>query len=180
MIFATVGTQLPFDRLLEGLETWAQHNPDVPIMAQSGSSKRRFSHIRTVQQLGQTEFNKHLTEARLIVAHAGMGTILTATELGKPVVLMPRRTKFGEHRTNHQVHTAREMVRLSNVTVVEDREALHKTLDLALSRGFGTHFPNEFTNASGLDPLIETVREFVWSEAGTRKSKLSSQDGSPT
>jgi UDP-N-acetylglucosamine transferase subunit ALG13 len=54
-----------------------------------------------------------------------MGTILSAAELGKPVILMPRRAKFGEHRNDHQQDTAREMARLSNVTVAEDGEALH-------------------------------------------------------
>jgi UDP-N-acetylglucosamine transferase subunit ALG13 len=50
-----------------------------------------------------------------------MGTILSAAELGKPVILMPRRAKFGEHRNDHQQDTALEMARLSNVTVVRGR-----------------------------------------------------------
>jgi hypothetical protein len=65
-----------------------------------------------------------------------MGTILTAAELGKPLILMPRRAKFGEHRNDHQQDTVREMARLSNVSVVEDGEALHLELDRALARGF--------------------------------------------
>jgi hypothetical protein len=65
-----------------------------------------------------------------------MGTILSAAELGKPLILMPRRAKFGEHRNDHQQDTALEMARLTNVTVVEDGEALHTELDMALARGF--------------------------------------------
>jgi hypothetical protein len=56
MIFATVGTQLPFDRLLVGLDRWAAANPGIPVLAQAGASQRRFRHIETVGQLSLTEF----------------------------------------------------------------------------------------------------------------------------
>lgn len=163
MIFATVGTQLPFDRLLLGLNSWAMRNPDVPILAQTGSSTRDFSHIKSVSHLSQSEFRARFEAARLVVAHAGMGSILSAAELGKPIVLMPRRAKFREHRNDHQQDTAKEMARLSNVTVVQDGEALHKALDHAVSRGFDTTAQPTVSQTDALDPLIEAVRDFVWS-----------------
>ncbi|MEQ9259278.1 MAG: glycosyltransferase [Roseovarius sp.] len=167
MIFATVGTQLPFDRLLAGLDSWAARNRDVPILAQTGASTRRFAHIRTLRDLPQAEFLARFRAARLIVAHAGMGTILSAAELGKPVILMPRRAKFGEHRNDHQQDTAREMARLSNVTVVEDGEALHAALDRARAMGFEA--PSTAISAGpAFDPLIDAIREFVWSGAPVR------------
>jgi UDP-N-acetylglucosamine transferase subunit ALG13 len=162
MIFATVGTQLPFDRLLSGLDGWAALNPGVPILAQTGRTTRTFRHIATVRDLDQTTFQARFAAARLVVAHAGMGTILSATELGKPVILMPRLARFGEHRNDHQRDTAAEMARLSNVTVVEDGEALHAALDAALSRGFA--FVSDVPgSAEATAPLLETLREFVWS-----------------
>lgn len=136
MIFATVGTQLPFDRLLAGLNSWAARNPNIPILAQAGRTARNFAHISTVRDLDQSSFRARFAEARLIVAHAGIGTILNAIELCKPVILMPRLARFGEHRNDHQRDTAAEMARLSNVTVVEDGEALHAALDAAQARGF--------------------------------------------
>jgi UDP-N-acetylglucosamine transferase subunit ALG13 len=166
MIFATVGTQLPFDRLLVGLDRWAFRNPDVPILAQSGSSTRHFSSIRTISHLTQAEFRARVGEARLIVAHAGMGTILTAADLGKPVILMPRRAKFNEHRNDHQQDTADEMKRLSNVTVVEDGEALCEALDIAVSQGFETLDPTT-RRPPELAPLIDVIREFVWTGENT-------------
>lgn len=162
MIFATVGTQLPFDRLLLGLDTWAAANPGVPVLAQAGASRRRFRHIETVGQLGQSEFRDRFGEARLVVAHAGMGTILSAAEMGKPLVLMPRRAKFGEHRNDHQEDTAREMARLSNVTVVRDGEALHAALDMALARGFEAPCLRPSVGGDGHFPLIDVIRDFVW------------------
>src|SRR6185503_3524674 len=43
----------------------------------------------------------------LVVAHAGMGSVITAGEHGKPIVLLPRRAGLGEHTNDHQVDTAR-------------------------------------------------------------------------
>ena len=162
MIFATVGTQLPFDRLLSGLDSWAGRNSGIPILAQSGASQRRFHHIRTVPHMGQARFQMEFEQARLVVAHAGMGTILLAAELGKPVILMPRRAKFKEHRNDHQQDTANEMNRLSNVTIVADGEALHHALDMAVSSGFETLRDAPPLQSDQLPPLIETVRDFIW------------------
>ncbi len=172
MIFATVGTQLPFDRLLLGLNSWAMRNPDVPVFAQAGTSTRDFSHIKTVSHLSQSDFQAHFEAARLIVAHAGMGSILSAAELGKPIILMPRRAKFREHRNDHQQDTANKMARLSNVTVVQDGEALHEALDYALFRGFEIAPQTAVAQASDFDPLIEAVRDFVWSEFDTAAKRL--------
>lgn len=58
MIFATIGTQLPFDRLLAGLDTWAARNPGVPIVAQAGSTSRSFRHLQTVTAMPQSEFRR--------------------------------------------------------------------------------------------------------------------------
>ncbi len=162
MIFATVGTQLPFDRLLLGLDTWAANNPHLSILAQSGVSESQFSHIRTVSHMGQAAFQEHFEQARLIVGHAGMGTILCAAELGKPVILMPRRAEFGEHRNDHQQDTADEMSRLSNVTVAADQQALHRALDQAVASDFNVATASAADEADTLAPLIETIRDFVW------------------
>ncbi|WP_164659298.1 glycosyltransferase [Tropicibacter sp. Alg240-R139] len=164
MIFATVGTQLPFDRLLAGLNNWAARNPVVPVFAQTGASQRKFDHIDTVEHLSQSEFATRFSAARLIVSHAGMGTILSAAELGKPLILMPRRLKFGEHRTDHQQDTATEMAHLSNVTVVADGEALHEALDRALVQGFPVAKSEADTVSPKLEPLLNVIRDFVWEQ----------------
>ena len=171
MIFATVGTQLPFDRLLQGLNNWAARNPIVPVFAQIGESKRSFSHIDTVDHLSQAEFLTRFSAARLIVSPAGLGTILSAADLGKPLILMPRRQMFHEHRNDHQLDTASEMKRLSNVTVVADDEALHETLDRALAQGLPTAHSGVETTSSKLEPLLNTIRDFVWEQPHAQRGE---------
>lgn len=158
MIFATVGTQLPFDRLLLALDTWAALKPEVPVLAQTGRSSQTYAHLTTVPHMDQSRFLASVMEARVIVSHAGMGTILTALELGKPLILMPRRADLGEHRNDHQRDTAAEMRRLSTVTVVEDSaslcQALQAALDLAQS-------PLEGQGGVASAGLIDAVRSFI-------------------
>jgi len=171
MIFATVGTQLPFDRLLSGLNSWAMRNPDMPVVAQTGSGSRGYAHLKTVPHLSQSDFRAYFKAAQLVVAHAGMGSILSAAEMGKPIILMPRRAKFHEHRNDHQQDTATEMSRLSNVTVVQDGEALHDALDRAVAQGLSTAAMSPTAHSTALDPLIETVRDFVWAGFETARSR---------
>ncbi|MBT3140450.1 hypothetical protein DS909_00825 [Phaeobacter gallaeciensis] len=180
MIFATVGTQLPFDRLLTGLDSWAERNPNTQVFAQCGLSKARVSHIDTTPTLGVSAFRRHFEAASLIVAHAGMGTILTAAELGKPVILLPRRACFNEHRNDHQQDTAKEMSRLSNVTVVQDQEALHRALDFAVSQeACGIQSVGEIVPTE-LDPLIDVIRDFVWADPSLETAMGFQNQATPT
>ena len=171
MIFVTVGTQLPFDRLVEGVDAWAKLNPSVPVVAQVGQSSIRYSYIQTVQNLTQAEFLNNINQAKLVVAHAGMGTILTASELGKPVILMPRRAALREHRNDHQEHTANEMQRLSNVVVVDDKIALFKELDAALGNGFQPSQNSDQETAIELEGLLDSVRQFIWNDGQREQSE---------
>jgi hypothetical protein len=91
-----------------------------------------------------------------------MGTILSAAELGKPLILMPRRAQFQEHRNDHQLDTAREMVRLSNVTVVQDQKELHDALDRFAANGFAAPRHEAEDGNTEIEPLLEVIRDFVW------------------
>ena len=163
MIFATVGTQLPFDRLLLAVDTWAGMHPDVPVLAQTGKTATRYTHLTAVPTMDQDRFADCVAQAKVIVAHAGMGTILTAIEAGKPVILMPRRADLGEHRNDHQRDTAAEMAALSNVTVVEDSASLCSAINAALAGADDA--ARAAASAVASPGLLAAVKEFIWTEA---------------
>jgi UDP-N-acetylglucosamine transferase subunit ALG13 len=79
--------------------------------------------------LAPGEFSRRLSQARVIVAHAGMGTILSALKSEKPILVMPRRAALGEQRNDHQLATARHLWTLGKVNVAMDDEALRDQLD---------------------------------------------------
>lgn len=157
-VFATVGTQLPFDRLLLALDAWASTQPRGTVLAQTGRTDTRFGHMTCVENLDQADFAQAFQVARVIVAHAGMGTILSASQMGKPVILMARRKAFGEHRNDHQIDTAAEMSSLANVTVVEDAASLALALDQILARPPSAEAGSDFASAE----LIGHIRQFLF------------------
>lgn len=119
MIFATTGTQLAFPRLMAALDALAADLGE-PIVAQAGpepdaAAVYRGLDIRTL--LSPEEYDRTVAQARLIVAHAGIGTILTAQQHNKPLILVPRRFALGEHRNDHQIATARQVADLEGIHV---------------------------------------------------------------
>lgn len=159
MIFATVGTQLPFDRMLSALDTWAAGARAPLVRAQTGVSGSRFKHLYCAPFMKPDAFRGAMEEAAVIVAHAGMGTILTAAELGKPIVIMPRKAGLGEHRNDHQYDTAAKMKALPNVTVAETGNELACALDRLLIESHGNSFSGIPSHAS--PELISAVAGFI-------------------
>ncbi len=123
MIFVTVGNMDPFDRMIKAIDHWASTNPsDEKIFAQIGDGQYLPSSFEYVRCLAPDDFAKRFREARLVVSHAGMGTIITALELQKPIIVMPKRAAFGEQRNEHQLATVRHFKR-SELMMVADSEA---------------------------------------------------------
>lgn len=127
MIFCTIGTQAPFDRFVRIVDEVAAHL-DEEIIAQVYKSEYLAQHIKTVDFLSPDEFNVLFDKARLIVAHAGMGTIISAMRKHKPIIIFPRIAALGEHRNEHQLATAEKMKELGYVYVANNAEELKELL----------------------------------------------------
>jgi len=129
VIFVTVGTQLPFDRLVRAVDEWAQRNSEHDVLAQIGPSDFRPKTIQWVDLLTPEETSQRIREAEAIVSHAGIGSIIAALQQRKPVIVLPRRAALGEHRSDHQLATARRFAERGLVHVAQDEEALSGMLD---------------------------------------------------
>ena len=127
MIFVTVGTQLPFDRLIRTVDTWAGKT-GADVFAQIGPGTYLPQHGAWTRSLPVDECHKRVAEAQVVVAHAGMGSILTALQLGKPILVMPRLAALGEHRNDHQVATARHFREQGRIQVAFDEAELEAEL----------------------------------------------------
>jgi len=124
MIFLTVGTQFPFDRLVKTIDELASHNGfGEEIFAQIGDSSYKPRSFEYVKSLEKNEFDCSMKKASGIISHAGMGTITTALDNRKPLLVMPRLRKYGEVVNDHQVAIARNFEKLGHLLVAyEDRE----------------------------------------------------------
>ena len=83
MIFVTVGTQGQFDRLIQTVDEWAGARGKMDVFAQTGPSNYQASYIHAERFISPNEFRERVKSASLVIAHAGMGSIITALELGK-------------------------------------------------------------------------------------------------
>lgn len=132
MIFITVGTQLGFDRLIKVMDIWAGSHSDAHIFAQIGEGVYQPHNFDYSRKLSTAEFMAQAKKSSLLVSHGGMGTILTAMELEKPLILVPRYSKMGEHRNDHQVATCDKFKNHKGIRVAWKTDQL---IDLMNSEG---------------------------------------------
>jgi UDP-N-acetylglucosamine transferase subunit ALG13 len=129
LIFVTVGAQMPFDRMIEIVDAWAGATGRRDVFAQIGPSTLRPRHLEFAAFVEPEAFQRRVREADAIVAHAGMGTILTAVQARKPTLVFPRREALRETRNDHQVETARRMAEAGWVTAALEPDDLRAALD---------------------------------------------------
>lgn len=155
-IFVTVGTDLPFNRLVETVDKWAKERNRDDVFAQIGETHWEPEHIAFSKMLDPQEFRNRFQEAEFVVSHAGMGTILTSLRYQKPLLVLPRKASFGEHRNEHQLATARYLTEMNKINIAADENVLFNMLDklenLPVKEKIG-HFASE--------TLTRTINDFI-------------------
>jgi UDP-N-acetylglucosamine transferase subunit ALG13 len=157
MIFVTVGSQMAFDRLINTVDGWASQSRRTDVFAQIGPSTSPPKHIQWTQFLTPATFREYVVKANVVIAHAGMGSIITALELGKPILVMPRRGALKETRNDHQVGTARQFLAQGRIGVAFDEKELVERLNTLDQLGVSR--PRCSSTAS--PELLDALRRFV-------------------
>ena len=104
MIFVTVGTnEARFDRLLQAFQP---SPPDEELLVQHGPSGVRPPGATCVDYLPYDELVATVRRARVVVTHAGVGSIMTALANGKRPIVVPRLRRFDEAVDDHQLQLA--------------------------------------------------------------------------
>ena len=140
LIFVTVGSLLPFDRLISRMDEIAASLPGETFFAQIGDGAYKPRHMEYARSLSRRDFTSKVETATAMVAHAGMGSVISAMEVGTPIVLLPRRLEAGEHNTDHQFATARWLQGRGGISVCFSEDELEATLQdiVRASRPAGT------------------------------------------
>jgi UDP-N-acetylglucosamine transferase subunit ALG13 len=120
MIFASVGSMLPFDRFVKAVDDWALANPGEEVFIQIGEGEYEPRHAPWVRIMPHGEYKRRLETCDLFVAHVGMGSILQGLELKKQMLLLPRLAAQKEHTTDHQLHTADRFRATPGLKIVDD------------------------------------------------------------
>jgi UDP-N-acetylglucosamine transferase subunit ALG13 len=118
VILVTLGTlHFPFDRLLRALDSLPA---DEELVVQCRVPGPLPAHARSVTDLPFDELAETMRAARVVVCHAGVGSVLTALANGKRPVTVPRLARFGEAVDDHQLAFARRLAEAGLVTLVEE------------------------------------------------------------
>ena len=156
LILLSVGTQLPFDRLVRAVDQWSLATGRSDVVAQIGPSTYVPRALKAFSFLDPDAFRELQAEATIMISHAGMGSILTALEYGTPIIIMPRDHLRGEHRNGHQIATAERFKAVPGVYVASDEVSLAEHLmglaELTGSERLSSHAPASFT---------ERLRDFI-------------------
>ena len=147
MIFVTVGTtHFQFDRLIAGV---AALKTDEEIVVQRGPSRVPAGNARVVDFLSFGELADYIRRSRVVVSHAGVGSIMVALSEGRQPIVVPRLARFGEAVDDHQVQVAQMLAERDRVQVLMEPGDLAD----AIARGTAT----ETTASLPFGPLVEVV-----------------------
>lgn len=152
MIFVTVGTQLPFPRLIEAMDAIAGHISE-PVLAQTGAICAA-NNLIVEPVMSEDRYRRVMGLARVIVSHAGIGTVIAARDAEKPLILVPRRAELGEHRNDHQLGTVRELIGRQGVKVVWNTDDLAELVTQEF-------VPPVAASGPALDGLVSRLRSFI-------------------
>jgi UDP-N-acetylglucosamine transferase subunit ALG13 len=161
LILLTVGSQLPFDRLVRAVDEWCVASGRTDVVGQignPGSGGYRPCHFKWSEFLSPVELDGLLQGADLIISHAGMGSIISALKCGKRIVIMPRLASLGEHRNDHQVATAKRFAGRQGVHVARDENELAATIREALN----ANSPGARISSYADERLITVLRRYIF------------------
>jgi UDP-N-acetylglucosamine transferase subunit ALG13 len=155
VIFVTTGTSLPFDRLIAAVDEIAPRFPEESFLAQIGDGAFQPKNMEWMRTMDERDYDRRCAASKALIALAGMGSLITAMQTGRPIVVLPRRLSLGEINTDHQIATAKRWSGRSGIFVAMEETALSDALVRALSQ-----------NLSGLQPLqtiglVENLRSFI-------------------
>ena len=158
MIFVAVGTQFPFNRLIEYMDAWAaEHQQEV--IAQISDGDYIPKNMKWDRFLDGEQYNKNIADASAFVSHAGMGNIISAREQQTPIIVMNRQFKLGEHRNDHQADGLKWMGKLDGVYTASTQEELNQQLDTIIGSNFSEMVCS--TRTVGNENLTNYIADFI-------------------
>ena len=160
MIFLTVGTHEPFDRLVQAVDEWCAGRDAAPEILGQITSRASYQpkQFRAVETLAPSAYSRCFSEADFIISHAGMGSIITALSLQKPIVILPRRGHLQETRNDHQFATMQRFSDKPGIFVAEDETALPEVLNQVINASAA---PGEGLSPFASEDLIAALRKFI-------------------
>ena len=145
MIFVSLGTQdKPFNRIIDYVISLKENLKELQsekIIIQLGQTKllksdnKRIKNLENViiyDMLKPEKMKDIIKDSDIIITHAGVGTIMECLEMGKEIIVVPRKAENLEHVNNHQEEIAFEMEQKGFLTKVDTYEELENKIIMLL------------------------------------------------
>lgn len=145
MIFVSLGTQdKPFNRIIDYVISLKENLKELQsekIIIQLGQTKllksdnKRIKNLENViiyDMLKPEKMKDIIKDSDIIITHAGVGTIMECLEMGKEIIVVPRKAENLEHVNNHQEEIAFEMEKKGFLTKVDTYEELENKIIMLL------------------------------------------------
>lgn len=135
MILVLLGTfPIQFTRPLEAIDRLCKEGSlTEEIIVQSGHTEFVSDYLTFQPFMSADDLIELYKKARIIVTHAGSGSILKAVKLGKKVIAIPRLAKYGEHVDDHQLEILNEFEKLGYLIAWREEDDLIDLLERAES-----------------------------------------------
>ena len=158
--FISVGNATqPFGRLLDAVAVLAPRLPG-PVVVQHGATPFASPDCEARPFVSMSEFEALVARARLLILHAGAGSVIHAVRAGKLPVVMPRRVAHGEHVDDHQLEFAIELERAGKIVVAREGADLPGAIERALAQG------DAVRSAGAQSEMTRLVAELLQGVAG--------------
>lgn len=145
MIFVSLGTQdKPFNRIIDYVISLKENLKELQsekIIIQLGQTKliksdneriKNLENIIIYDMLKPEKMKDIIKDSDIIITHAGVGTIMECLEMGKEIIVVPRKAENLEHVNNHQEEIAFEMEKRGFLTKVDTYEELENKIIMLL------------------------------------------------
>ncbi len=158
MIFVSVGTHpQQFNRLLIEIDKLISDGKlKEKVVAQSGVSDYKPKNFKCKSFFDFSELEKNIKKSSSIITHAGAGTIITAINARKKIIVVPRLKKFSEHTNDHQLELAHALEAEGKIIAVYDIEKLGNAILAA--RKFEPKSAKESLLAKKLYAYLKSVK----------------------
>ena len=165
-LFVPLGTQkFPFNRLvkaLNGLVESGVYSPQEIVMQSTIYEERPlFTHHEIIPL---ETFNSYLDKAEVIITHSGVNSIISSMNRRKPLIIVPRMKKFGEHVDDHQIQLVEAFSKMGIIEACLEVNDINDALVQVRSKEFNAFHSN--TNV-----LLKSIDEYITQNVDLQSSR---------
>ena len=111
MIFVPLGTQaMDFSRCLRMLDDMIEYYKiSEKVIVQIGNSSYKSKNFEMLPFVPEETFKQYISDASVVISHAGSGALFGAIKKGKRVIAVARLKQYHEMIDNHQTELTKKL-----------------------------------------------------------------------